>query len=365
MKDIEPMPEKTAAPSDGKAGLAPPAELKFPHAQPPENGKVKEIAPGILWLRMPLPFQLDHVNIYLIRDGDGWAVLDTGISNDVSKQAWQQLLGGELAGEKLTRVIVTHFHPDHIGLAGWLCAQHDIPLLTSYSAYLGCQNLSLDPKSLESRQSFDFYMQHGMSEETATLVSTRGHEYLHQVEPLPTTYLRLLLGDMLTIGDRRFRVLSGDGHAPEQIMLYCEEDKLFFAADQVIARISPNISVWAGEPNGDPLGHYLRSLRWLSAEMPGDVLVLPGHQLPFYGLHTRCAELVSHHEFRCDQIMSACAERPRTVAELVPVLFPRPLDPHQMSFAFTETLAHANRLARRGDVEWEKQQSKTLCRLKE
>ena len=172
------------------------------------------------------------------------------------------------------------------------------------------------------------------------------------VKPLPPTFLRVVAGDVLKIGGRNFRVLTGDGHAPEQIMLWCEDDGVFLAADQVLAKITPNVSVWAVDPDGDPLGLYLRSLRTLRATVPADVLVLPGHQLPFRGLHTRITELIAHHEERCATIADACAKAPRSVADLVPVLFPRKLDPHQMSFAFSETLAHVNTMLREHQLAW-------------
>lgn len=177
------------------------------------------------------------------------------------------------------------------------------------------------------------------------------NEYLNRVTPLPLEFLRLVMADVIEIGTRSFRVMTGEGHAQEQVMLYCEDEKLLFSADQVIERISPNISVFEGDPHGDPLGHFLRSLRLMRSELPDDVLVLSGHRRPFYGLHSRCAELEVHHEERCDLIRDACATAPRSVADLVPFLFPRTLDPHQMSFAFTETLAHVNRLVRRAEIE--------------
>ena len=98
----------------------PPEKLRFPFQQPPAAGQLSEIAPGILWLRLPLPFRLNHINIFLIDDGDGWAVVDTGIANKVTREIWEALAAGPLARRRLTRLIVTHFHPDHIGLAGWL-----------------------------------------------------------------------------------------------------------------------------------------------------------------------------------------------------------------------------------------------------
>ncbi|MAY88720.1 MBL fold metallo-hydrolase [Arenibacterium halophilum] len=335
--------------------------LQFPLDAPPDYGTVQEVAEGVLWLRIPLPFQLDHVNIYLLRDGDGWAMIDTGIKTKQAIEMWETLFDGPLKGFQITRIIVTHHHPDHIGLAGWLCDRTGAQLLTSQTAFMTCRVISLAPQDFGSRQYFDFYSSHGMESEAAGLVAIQGNEYLKLVSPLPTTYLRLVLGDLLTIGERQFRVLTGDGHAPEQIMLYCEADRLLFAADQVLERISPNVSVFAGEPNGDPLGHFLRSLRLLGSEIPDDTLVLAGHRRPFLGLHQRCAELEEHHEERCDRIRKACAERPHSVAELVPILFTRPLDPHQMSFAFSETLAHANRLIRRGEIEEIEKDGKKFC----
>ncbi|WP_286174121.1 MBL fold metallo-hydrolase [Rhodobacter sp. NTK016B] len=317
----------------------------------PAYGEVQEIAQGILWTRIPLPYLLDHVNIFLIEDGDGWAVIDTGIKTDEALATWEQLFDGPLKGKAISRVIVTHHHPDHIGLAGWLCDRFEAPLLTSYSTYVGCKVISQGFDEGTTRNQFDFYTRHGMSDEVAGIVAIQGNEYLRRVNALPNTFLRLVMPDVLEIGGRSFRVLIGDGHAPEQVMLYCDDERLLFAADQVIEKISPNISVYANEPNGDPLGHFLRSLRFLRQEIPDDVLVLPGHRLPFHGLHARCVELEAHHEERCDLIREACLSAPRTVAELVPILFRRPLDPHQMTFAFTEALAHVNRLVRRGEIE--------------
>jgi glyoxylase-like metal-dependent hydrolase (beta-lactamase superfamily II) len=323
---------------------------RFPYPEPPDNGGLLEIAPGILWLRMPLPYRLDHVNIYLIEDEDGWCVLDAGIHDERSVDLWKKVLDGPLAGTRLTRLIVTHHHPDHIGMAGWLCRETDIPVLTSQTAYLACANIALDPGSPQDRQFHEFYLKHGATPEVADLMGTNGLEYMRKVSALPGAFLRLLSGDTLVIGKRRFRVFTGDGHAPEQVMLYCEEDRLFFSADQVIARISPNVSVWPNEPDGDPLGHFLRTARRIRENLPDDVLVLPGHQLPFFGLHARCDELIEHHDRRCDLIREAAGTRLMTVNELVPVVFPRELDIHQFGFAFSETLAHVNRMLRRSEL---------------
>ncbi len=326
--------------------------LQFPVSEPPEPGKVIEIAPGILWARIPLPFRLNHVNIFLIDDGDGWAVIDTGIGDDLTRAVWEDLLATALHGRRLTRLIVTHYHPDHIGAAGWLTQRCDVPLLTSETSYLGCSNISLSPGALEAPVYTEFYLRHGLDPETTRLVSTRGHEYLTMVTGLPPTFRRLVAGDTLKIGGRRFAVLTGDGHAPEQVLLYCVEEKLFLAADQVLAKITPNISVWPVEPEGDPLGLYIRSLTSLKAVVAPEALVLPGHQLPFYGAHTRIDELIAHHGQRCAAIAEACRNTPRSAADIVPVIFHHTLTPHEMGFAFSEVLAHVNYMVERGELTW-------------
>ena len=343
MQDKPSKPEQSS-----KAGSG----LIYPAPEPPEPGKAIEIAPGILWARIPLPFRLNHINVYLIDDGDGWAVLDTGIGNDATRAVWTALVDGPLRGRRLTRLIVTHFHPDHIGLAGWLCERFELPLLTSQTSYLACANISLSPGALDAKTYRDFYLRHGLDPETTRRVTTQGHNYLKMVSGLPPTFQRLVAGDTIAIGGRSFDVLTGNGHAPEQVMLYCRADDIFLAADQVLAKITPNISVWAVDPQGDPLGLYVRSLREIKAQIPADALVLPGHQLPFYGLHTRSDELIAHHHARCALIAEACRAAPRSAAELVPVIFHLQLDPHQMSFAFSEVQAHVNYMLRRGELVW-------------
>jgi glyoxylase-like metal-dependent hydrolase (beta-lactamase superfamily II) len=326
--------------------------LTFPFRTAPDGGELLEVAPGIMWLRMPLPFLLDHVNIYLIEDHGGWTIVDTGIATDVCKEVWNKVLSGPFAGQRINRVIVTHYHPDHIGLAGWLCDRLEAQLLVGQMSYLASSNISLSPGALEASVYRDFYLRNGTSKETADIVTTSGHAYLRMVSTLPPTFIRLTAGDLLPIGGRTFQLLSGEGHAPEQLMLYSDADDILLSADQVIEKITPNISVWALDPEGDPLGLYLRSVEQLIRDVSDDVLVLSGHRLPFIGLHTRCKEIVNHHETRCELIALAAAKQPHTVSELVPVLFRRRLDPHQLSFAFSETLAHVNYMIRRGSLRW-------------
>ena len=330
---------------------APQPGLTYPRDLPPAPGTVSEIAPGVLWFRLALPFLLDHVNIYLIEDGDGWSLIDTGLGDAATERAWGQLLAGALRAHPINRIIVTHFHPDHVGSAGWLLKRFDVPLYMSATEYLLSLNMHLDPGALEAEHYRNFYRSHGLDEATTQNVVTKGHEYLRIVSGLPKTYRRLIAGDVLRLGGRQFEVLTGGGHSPEQVMLLCRDDKLFFAADQVLAKITPNVSVAAVDPAGDPLGIYLRSLRALKETVADDVLVLPGHQLPFTGLGARAGQLERHHLLRCEAITRACRAAPRSAAELIPYIFERALDAHQMGFAFSEVLAHVNYMLRRGELQ--------------
>ena len=334
-----------AAPSLRRMQLSVP-DIAFPHPNPPAPGEVIELAPGVLWARLALPFRLNHVNIYFIRDKAGWIAVDTGVADDATRAAWDALLAGPLRGEGLTGLVVTHFHPDHVGLAGWLTARLELPLhmpRTEYlfSAAITHQALGRNP---------EFYESHGLSAEAVERVTGKGHGYLRMTTGLPGHFHRLVQGGKITIGDRVFDILTGGGHAPEQAMLYCAADKLFLSADQVLTRISPNISTESYEPESNPLGEFLTSLAMLKKTIPADVLVLPGHHIPFTGLHTRIDELTAHHASRCALISQACQTTPTSAADLVPVLFDRPLDPQQMSFAFHEVVAHVNYMRARGEL---------------
>jgi glyoxylase-like metal-dependent hydrolase (beta-lactamase superfamily II) len=327
-----------------------PASLTFPFAEPPPIGIPRPLVPGVLWLRLALPFALNHVNIYLIEDGDGWAAIDAGIANQATREVWERVLTHDLAGRRITRLIVTHYHPDHAGLAGWLLAHCGVGLAMSRAEHATSRHLRTNPGAIDSDAHRAFYRRHGLGQAATEAVMGRGHAYLRMTTDLPERFEVLEAGQTLRIGGRDFEVLTGGGHAPEQVMLHCRAERLFFPADQVLARISPNISVHAYEPQGDPLAAYLASLAALRATIPADVLVAPMHNLPFHGLHQRIDELAAHHRQRCAAIAAACRHQPHSATELLPVVFPRALDEHQMGFAFGEVVAHTRYMLGRGDL---------------
>jgi glyoxylase-like metal-dependent hydrolase (beta-lactamase superfamily II) len=323
--------------------------LRYPWETPPGPNEVIELRPGVLWLRQKLPFQLNHVNIYLLADGDGWAMIDSGFGNEETIAAWTALFEGPLKNFKITRLIVTHSHPDHVGLAGWIVERFDCPLVMSQVEYL--QSVYHQNRGTEERKQAQrlFFRRHGMDESLTDKLLGRGQDYLKRVSTLPASYRRIAHGDEISIGTRRFKVITGGGHALDQVMLYCAADKLFLSADQVLSKISPNVSVWAVEPDQNSLGEYLASLASLTTTLPYDALVLPGHGVPFFGLKTRIKQLADHHEERCGMIAAACRESPKTSAELVPVVFYKyPLDAHQTGFAAGELIAHVNYMLNEG-----------------
>jgi glyoxylase-like metal-dependent hydrolase (beta-lactamase superfamily II) len=323
--------------------------LRFPHQVPPAPGEVIEIAEGILWAQFPLPFALNHVNVYLLRDGDGWAVVDTGIGDERTYSLWRTLVEGPLRNERLTKLIVTHFHPDHIGAGSWLIGEYGPALHMSRSEYL--YNLVLHRSDTDVIETYRrFYELRGLAADRTTAILKAGHDYVDRTSPMPPVYHCLADGDTLAIGDFQFEVLTGGGHSWEQVMLFERRLGLFIVADQVLPRISTNVSVVALEPDNDPLGVYLASISRLRRDIPENVLALPGHRLPYLGMHGRIAELLSHHEDRCREIVEACHARPMTPAELVPILFFDNMDTQQTSFAFCEIVAHINYMKLRGQM---------------
>lgn len=304
---------------------------------------------GIFWLRLRLPFALNHVNIWLCDDGDGWTAIDTGYGDDATRAAWEAVLAGLLAGAPLRRVVVTHFHPDHFGQAGWLCGRIGAELAMTRTEWLAARAIAFDTTEASVRETERHYRRAALPEEVVERQRRRGNAYRRGVSEPPSRYTRLVGGQELRLAGSRWQVMIGEGHAPEQATLYCAERRLLIAADQILPRISPVIGVWSSEPAADPLADYLRSLEPYRG-LPEDCRVLPSHGTPFVGLHARLEELVGHHEERLDRALAACAE-PVSAHDVLRRLFRRELDPHQMGFALGETLAHLNYLVEHGVVE--------------
>jgi glyoxylase-like metal-dependent hydrolase (beta-lactamase superfamily II) len=312
----------------------------------PEYGEPVALDEGLWWLRLQLPFALNHVNLVLAEDDDGWTLVDTGLGDLPTRAVWDAVLSGLLGGRPVRRVLVTHFHPDHAGQAGWLCARSGAELSMSRSEWLTCRALALDDSDGYVAASEQAYRRAGLGEALVERQRQRRNPYRRSVTEPPATFTRISAGETLNMAGSTWRVLIGEGHAPEQITLYSAERKLLLAADQVLPRISPVIGVWAAEPDADPLGDFLRTLGQYR-ELPDDCQVMPAHGLPFVGLHERLGQLARHHEERLERALAACAE-PADAARVLGALFPRPLDAYQTGFALAETLAHLNRLLREG-----------------
>ncbi|MBB4264637.1 MBL fold metallo-hydrolase [Roseospira visakhapatnamensis] len=330
--------------------IPPPAadDLTFPYPDPPPPGAVAAVAPGVLWLRMPLPFALDHINLWVLEDGDGWTLVDTGIATDATRALWDQVLAGPLAGRPVRRLICTHFHPDHMGLSGWLTRRLDVPLWAPLGEWAFGRQLAAMSDATFTSLCHALYRPAGCAPDDLALVETRGNVYRRRVTPHPYALTRLMDGQVLPIGAHDWRVVVGHGHAPEHAGLWCRDLGLLISGDQVLPRISPNVSVWPTEPTADPLSLFLDSLTRWRALLPDDLLVLPSHGLPFRGLHARLEVLSHHHDARLDETEAECRAAPLSAAAMLPRLFKRALDDHQFFFALGETLAHLHHLEARG-----------------
>jgi len=325
----------------------------------PEIGSSIEVAPGVRWLRMGLPFALNHINLWLLRDEldgvAGWTIVDCGIANDETKAAWEQVFATQLEGMPVLRIIVTHMHPDHVGLSQWLCEKWNAPMWISMTDYLSARWLSLKEggASVGARSgsggSADHFERHGLTApEDLEKIRARSNYYSMMVPGVPRQYRRIMDGEMILIGDHAWQVIMGYGHAPEHASLFCKELGVLISGDMLLPRISTNVSVFDAEPDADPLGLYLSSIeKYLG--LPENALVLPSHGKPFTGIRPRVAQLKAHHEDRLAETLAAC-KKPAHAREIVPVLFKRELDIHQLTFAMGEAIAHLNYLLRRGKL---------------
>ena len=323
--------------------------LDKPFEGHPAPGETIEVAPGVHWLRMPLPAALDHINLWLIEDGEGWTIVDCGFAFDETKALWRQIFAGTMAGRPATRVMVTHFHPDHVGAAGWLCGEQGAGLWISRTEWLMHKLLMFDEGHNSSFQA-EFYRVNGLDAADADAMVARGNGYRKVSSEAPHDFHRLVEGELVEIGGNAWRVIVSTGHAPEHVSLYCEALGVMIAGDQILPRISPNVTLAGSQPEADPLDDFLTSIERFRA-LPEDTLVLPSHVVPFRGLHMRIDQLADHHRDRLDEILAALV-RPMTAAEIVPVLFDsnRAFDLYQKGFAMGEALAHLAYLEKQGKL---------------
>jgi glyoxylase-like metal-dependent hydrolase (beta-lactamase superfamily II) len=328
------------------------SELHYPFGdRVPQPGQVLDIAPGVRWVRMGLPFALDHINLWLLEDGAGWTIVDCGITSDPTKEAWEQVFANELQGRPVTRVIATHMHPDHIGLAHWLTEKWGCRLWVSATDYNAARMASISTTGFGGDRAAAFFASHGLSDPDAVAkVRARANYYAGMVPAVPPTYRRLMDGMAVRIGAHDWRCIAGYGHAPEHIALHAPSLNLLISGDMVLPRISTNVSVYDVEPDSNPLTLYLDSLSRYEPLSP-DTLVLPSHGKPFTGLHARIRQLRGHHDERLDEVIVACREKPCHAADLLPVLFKRKLDLHQTTFAMGEAVAHLHTLWYAGRLE--------------
>jgi len=321
--------------------------VAHPFPEPPASGAAVEAAEGVLWARLPAPMRPDHVNVYALDEGDGWTLFDTGLDTPASRAAWEALLAGPLGGRAIRRVIVSHHHPDHIGLAGWFQAR-GAELWTTRTAWLFARMLRLDEQARPPPETLAFWRRAGMAPAIlAERAASRPMNYADMVAEMPLGFRRIVQGEEIEAGGRRWRVEIGHGHAPEQATLWGIGHDLVLTADQVLPRISPNLGVYATEPEADPVGDWLASCRRLAALARPGQLALPGHRLPFTGLGARIAALEAEAAAAQARLWEALAE-PRTAAGCFEALYGRRIGAGEYGLALVEAVGHLNRLRREG-----------------
>jgi len=326
-----------------------PAErgLTYPFAGPPASGEAVVVAPDVLWMRVAMPMQLDHINVYAVRDGDGWAVIDCGLAIPGTKDEWEALLAGPMGGDPVTRVICTHMHPDHIGLAGWLCERFDAPLLMTRLEYVMARMLLADTGKTAPESGAIFYRAAGWDEEQIERYRKEFGRFGTAVSPLPASYQRIREGERLVIGGREWTVVVGEGHSPEHACLWREDDGVVLGGDQILPRISSNVSVWPTEADADPLGDWLTSLERMKTVFPDDVLILPSHGEVFRGVQARLDALIRGHHVALKRLTRSLRE-PKRAVDVFPALFARPVGDGVRGMATGESIAHLNYMLRHG-----------------
>lgn len=321
--------------------------IRYPFDTPPEAGNAITVAPGVLWLRLPLPMALDHVNVYAFDEGDSWTIVDTGFDTGKTRKIWEQLIAGPLKGKPVSRVVITHYHPDHIGLAGWFMAS-GASLTTTRTAWLMARMLTLDVQSEPTPETLAYYRRSGMDpEEYEKRTQERPFNFADCVHPIPLGYQRIKAGDVIEIGGRKWDVHIGNGHAPEHAVLFSRDDNLVIGGDQLLPSISANLGVYAAEPEADPVADWIESSAYFQDFAREDQLVLSGHKLPFTGLPLRLHQMIENHHGALERLVEHLAE-PRRGGDCFTPLFKRKIGRGEYGLALVETIAHLNHLQQTG-----------------
>lgn len=330
----------------------PEAALTYPFDGPPEPGGVREVAAGVQWIRMPMPYALDHINLWVVRDGDGVALFDTGVRTEETLAIWRRLGETRPDFRPLKKVFVTHMHPDHVGMSGWLTRTADCQLWMTRGEYLNCRVAVSDTGREAPPDALNFYRRAGWSPTAIESYRARFGRFGQHIHALPDSFRRLRDGDEIHIGEHTWRVVVGTGHSPEHACFHCPDRKLFISGDQVLPRISSNVSVYPLEPDANPMAEWFESLDKLQREVPDDVLVLPSHNEPFYGLHARLERLRRGQERSLERLRRSLRE-PKRVVDVFSSLFAREIkesDHGTLGLATGESLACLNYLMYRGEV---------------
>ena len=334
--------------------------IQTPIETAPAPGEAIEVADGVLWLRVPLPMALDHVNAYALRDGDGWTLVDTGLDTRKTRALWEAAMAGPLAGLPVTRLVVTHHHPDHVGLAGWF-QQAGAQLWMTRTAWLFARMLTLDEQAVPTSETLAYWQSAGMEPETfARRRAERPFNFADVVHPMPLGFTRLRDGGTIEMGGRTWDIRFGQGHAPDHATFWSRDDALVIGGDQLLATISPNLGVYATEPGADPVAEWLESCAGFRPHARDDQLVLPGHKLPFTGLPARLEQLIANHHGALERLRTHLASGEKTAAECFAPLFKRRIDAGTYGLALVEAVAHLNHLhaigavtrRRRADGAW-------------
>jgi glyoxylase-like metal-dependent hydrolase (beta-lactamase superfamily II) len=330
--------------------------IKYEYEFQPDIGQAIEILPGLKWLRLPLPFLLGHINVWLLKDANGWAIVDTGIYTSATREVWKGIFSSELQNGPISKVLVTHLHPDHVGCAGWLCERFDIELMMSREEYLLCRILVSDTGTPAPQEGRRFYTAAGFSEEDMFRYVELFGGFGKVVAQLPQSYRRLQQDQTVNIGDDQWQVITGHGHSPEHACFYNSRQNVFISGDQILPTISSNVSVFPTEPAANPLAGWFESLRRLKRVLPDDVLVLPAHGKPFRGVKYRLDALIEEHESGLEKLREFCRQ-PQRAVDVFPVLFKSKITNSNLIMATGEAIAHLNYLHYEGEMEINKKKN--------